>query len=537
MRMPALKPWQLHSLDAAWRAFTDQGHHSVMLQLPTGLGKTRVSLQLYRRMSRTARWKLIIVVRGQGTYMDPWCRDLGWQAKPRLGVALDVNGLADPHGSICIETHRRLSKMLSARSRATARRWLNDERVLVVVDEVHRASGLRNLLSSAYFDDSVTGIPKWMRPQPGPPSSRRRWLLLSATPYNPVSLDYQLDTETRSGDAADSAIDDEAQVLADEVRLTLGLLAITDRAYESRPAIETYIDELKECLREGSDGVPKHSLAVTPRDTRDLRPRPARAIQLTIPKCDPSEAVQQLAHVHGRLAAFDDSEDPRTTAAERLVLGGAKARKQLIHGHRYAASTRKAVAGSHLPLAGGALKLQALARLARSIVVKQQQKVVVFCVHRAVCTAAAQFLRKELQLTHGEVFDACRASNDEIAARLETFRSQGQAPWIVVTTDRLSEATDLQHDCHVLIHYELPWSPLRVMQRVGRLWRIRSKTTGLPRAPNVFHVVHPGGVEEEILWRVHRRWRYLHNLGLGYMPVDMALGTRVPRVSSHGPKR
>lgn len=45
---------------------------------------------------------------------------------------------------------------------------------------------------------------------------------------------------------------------------------------------------------------------------------------------------------------------------------------------------------------------------------------------------------------------------------------------ILVTTDVLAEGINL-HRCNVLINYDLPWNPTRIMQRVGRINRVGTK--------------------------------------------------------------
>ena len=39
---------------------------------------------------------------------------------------------------------------------------------------------------------------------------------------------------------------------------------------------------------------------------------------------------------------------------------------------------------------------------------------------------------------------------------------------ILITTDGLSEGANLQ-DCRFLVNYDLPWNPMRIVQRVGRI--------------------------------------------------------------------
>jgi superfamily II DNA or RNA helicase len=59
---------------------------------------------------------------------------------------------------------------------------------------------------------------------------------------------------------------------------------------------------------------------------------------------------------------------------------------------------------------------------------------------------------------------------------------------ILLATDAASEGIDLQNHCHRLIHYEVPWSPIRLEQRNGRLDRHGQ------RAPEVrvYHFVGKG---------------------------------------------
>jgi hypothetical protein len=55
-------------------------------------------------------------------------------------------------------------------------------------------------------------------------------------------------------------------------------------------------------------------------------------------------------------------------------------------------------------------------------------------------------------------------------------------PDVLVVTDKLSEGVDLHRYCRHLIHYELDPSPMRTVQRNGRVRRVNSwaAVTGLP---------------------------------------------------------
>ena len=49
---------------------------------------------------------------------------------------------------------------------------------------------------------------------------------------------------------------------------------------------------------------------------------------------------------------------------------------------------------------------------------------------------------------------------------------------ILITTDALSEGVNL-HNASIIINYDLPWNPTRIMQRVGRINRVGSKNEEL----------------------------------------------------------
>ena len=55
-------------------------------------------------------------------------------------------------------------------------------------------------------------------------------------------------------------------------------------------------------------------------------------------------------------------------------------------------------------------------------------------------------------------------------ARIEEEFNHGQSR-LLFATDAASEGIDLQHSCHIMINYELPWNPNRLEQRIGRIHR------------------------------------------------------------------
>jgi superfamily II DNA or RNA helicase len=63
----------------------------------------------------------------------------------------------------------------------------------------------------------------------------------------------------------------------------------------------------------------------------------------------------------------------------------------------------------------------------------------------------------------------------------------------LISTEAGGEGIDLQHRCHSLIHVDLPWNPMRLHQRVGRLNRYGQK-----HAVDVVTIRNPDTVESRI---------------------------------------
>jgi hypothetical protein len=71
---------------------------------------------------------------------------------------------------------------------------------------------------------------------------------------------------------------------------------------------------------------------------------------------------------------------------------------------------------------------------------------------------------------------------------------------ILLATDAASEGLNLHHTCRLVINLELPWTPLRLEQRVGRVDRI-----GQSRPVHAVHFAARGTAEERVLVRLLRR--------------------------------
>jgi superfamily II DNA or RNA helicase len=79
---------------------------------------------------------------------------------------------------------------------------------------------------------------------------------------------------------------------------------------------------------------------------------------------------------------------------------------------------------------------------------------------------------------------------------------------VLLATDAAGEGLNLQERCRLVVNVELPWSPLRLEQRVGRVDRL-----GQTRRVHAIHLVHRGSFEDDVLARLERqRQQAAHDL-------------------------
>jgi hypothetical protein len=91
-------------------------------------------------------------------------------------------------------------------------------------------------------------------------------------------------------------------------------------------------------------------------------------------------------------------------------------------------------------------------------------------------------------------------------------------PDVLVATDRLSEGVDLHRFCRCLIHYELDPSPVRTLQRNGRVRRIGS-WAALTKQPILVAYPTFGGTRDEKAVAIMRRRIDAFGLLLGGVPT------------------
>lgn len=94
-------------------------------------------------------------------------------------------------------------------------------------------------------------------------------------------------------------------------------------------------------------------------------------------------------------------------------------------------------------------------------------------------------------------FDGSLSASRKAYVR-ELFRRYGQ---VLVSTDSGAEGLNFQF-CHQVIHYDLPWNPMRLEQRIGRVHRL-----GQSRPVQVWTLAVRDSVEAYMLYLLHQKIR------------------------------
>ncbi|MBI2918204.1 MAG: DEAD/DEAH box helicase family protein [Chloroflexi bacterium] len=154
---------------------------------------------------------------------------------------------------------------------------------------------------------------------------------------------------------------------------------------------------------------------------------------------------------------------------------------------------------------GPTAKLAALLQTLHSL--PRDEKVLIFTRYRATLG----WLRHQLEgwpvaMYHGGL---SAREKDEV---VERFRSDTQ---IMLSTDVGGEGRNLQF-CHLLVNFDLPWNPMRIEQRIGRLSRI-----GQQRDVYIFNLSSAGSIEDHLMEVLDRRIN-LFELVVG--ELDLILG-------------
>jgi SNF2 family DNA or RNA helicase len=134
-------------------------------------------------------------------------------------------------------------------------------------------------------------------------------------------------------------------------------------------------------------------------------------------------------------------------------------------------------------------KMRALLELARHV----QDRILIFTEYRGTQDALVEFLQAngyEAAAFHGGL------RGRERDRLLDWFRATSG---ILVSTEAGGQGINLQF-CHVVVNFDLPWNPMRIEQRIGRVHRI-----GQTKPVQIYNLFAVDTVEADILRLLHEK--------------------------------
>ncbi len=183
-----------------------------------------------------------------------------------------------------------------------------------------------------------------------------------------------------------------------------------------------------------------------------------------------------------------------------------------------------------------------------------RRKFVIFCHHIAIAQALEKYLNCQdaLKVGSGKKKNDCayylsgepKKSDKKFQSFVETdlkkLKDNPERICYLIVTDKHSQGVSFHKSMAWLIHYELSWNPIRIVQRFGRVWRIKksgnAKSESLTLTkPVAFYVPYTYSSEEEQIHRLIRRWKILKkiqdesDIHVNLLPIDyeIALGHRI----------
>ena len=195
-------------------------------------------------------------------------------------------------------------------------------------------------------------------------------------------------------------------------------------------------------------------------------------------------------------------EDILNRHIDRLLLDEADSDEQQISGRVLPIESEiKAVLEEARSLDATDPKLGALKKILRDKQKLPNNKVMVFSSFRHTLSYLYEHLETEgfrVGLVHGDVPDEERM---ELRNRFELNKEDNKALDIILFSEVGSEGLDYQF-CDCIVNYDLPWNPMKIEQRIGRIDRWGQKSESIA----IFNLITPGTVDADIyfrcLWRI-----------------------------------
>lgn len=511
----------------------------VLLADDVGLGKTYVSGILAAIYATTG--KRIRVVAPSELVKDQW-----FQALSRIVAA--VSGWQGSRGYLHkqpVKSVRHSEKLMAGQIAVSARNHAKNRGIecdLLIVDEAHRGSLSK---SEASFINYLATAKK---------EETQRVLLLTATPF---SIDPTVLVNLIKICCIDEDRDTVAHAIkkyGNELKKLHGSLkgkhpetVARDLAAAAKDAVERmkpYVirHSRERLVKDATGSGKKHGRAEAKKigekviwdisvddathDVLELLVRMDRAQRIAKSWKKGKKGITNDARFHSGWAEFD-SRLEQLEKTPKTASKYAEAREAVNHHVRqmkFLRPLRKGFSVEHPKVAKVADAVAAVVRAPK------QQRVLVFCHHIKTALEIGRAINrrlKEFGMNHGVKIavdegdaDLILSTDGKIKKARDDFRRKDGSLFVFVATDKLSEGLDFHEQCTRLVHFEYSPSPLRTIQREGRLLRILGGTQRSTRRILIASPVFKGTRDERLAEVMKHRLKAFDLLLGGVQPLD-----------------
>ncbi len=206
---------------------------------------------------------------------------------------------------------------------------------------------------------------------------------------------------------------------------------------------------------------------------------------------------RRLGRISGELASVSDvnleAPDERFSGEWEESLGGS--RPEFFGGE---ISLLTELCEEAEALSGNDPKLECFLGVLRNSILRTNptEKILIFTEYRAT----QDYLITTLQKSFGQnavVAINGSQSRDERLSAINQFEDCAQ---FLVSTEAGGEGINLQKSCNIMFNYDLPWNPMRLVQRIGRLYRYGQK-----KKVAVFNLQASGSIDAKVVDLMYQR--------------------------------
>jgi superfamily II DNA or RNA helicase len=439
----------LHGVETFWyqletvRKVLKQFRGRVLLADEVGLGKTiEAGMVLKEYLLRGMAEKVLVLT--PATLVGQWQEEMASKFGVEFATSYDVLVRNDPHA---FWSQPRVIASIATARRAEHQEFLAAQHYdLVIVDEAHH---LKNRATANW--KLVNAL------------NKRFLLLLSATPVQNSLVElFNLLTLLKPG------------IFKTEKEFRASYMTA------GKPRVPANKDTMRDLMRD-----------VMIRNTRSLvdvklPPRHATTLRLE-PREEEAACYRELSQLVQEAHAKASSQQ-RMALRHLLSAAGSTATTAAGAIGRYIANRKAGKEWITLQAQYEALLLTGKERALLELLARNpSEKKMVFVHHRETLARLAELAREE-EIAY-VTFDGSMSGPEKDAA---VARFRDEVP-LLLCTESGGEGRNLQF-CNTLINFDLPWNPMTIEQRIGRIHRI-----GQTREVFIFNLAARGTLEDQVL--------------------------------------